>query len=340
MINRPVDSTRERSWHSARIFLVPSFADIPEPYRSRPFRVADAIADGLSHNVLASPRFWTPFSGVRVPSTVQDTLAVRCKAASLVMPRGAAFSHHTAALLCGLPIPDKTSPDRSNGERVETVGAVPAHQPIEAMVEPSAVVPQIDGIDGHSGLDPDDVIDVAGLRVVTPERTFFHLARRLSLDDLVVLGDAIVRHWCSPERLIGRAAGLTRRRGIVRAREALGMISPRVDSPPETRLRLLLIRAGLPFPAVNVDVFDDTGRWLARPDLSYPLLKIAIEYDGDHHRTDKYQWRRDRVRDESLRHAGWVVITLTADDLFRHPVSTVARVQHYYRARSSKLPSC
>ncbi|WP_147375385.1 hypothetical protein [Jiangella rhizosphaerae] len=44
-----------------------------------------------------------------------------------------------------------------------------------------------------------------------------------------------------------------------------------------------------------MNVIDETGAWLARPDLSYPHLKIAIEYDGDHHRTDQRQWRHDKV---------------------------------------------
>lgn len=295
---------------------MPRLAEIPGPFSTGPFRVADAIAAGMSHNVLGGPQFWKPFPGVRVPCTVPDTLAARCHAASLVVPKDAAFSHRTAARLCDLPVPGRADL-------------------VEVMVTSSDVVPQIDGVTGHTGLDPAEVIDVAGLRVVTPERTFFHLAIEVSLDELVVLGDAIVRHWCSADQLIGRAAGLTRRRGIVKARKALTMICPGVDSPPETRIRLLLLRAGLPCPAVNLDVFDDAGGWLARPDLSYPELKIAIEYDGDHHRTGKHQWRRDRARDENLRHAGWIVITLTADDLFNHPDRTVSRVMWHYRARTS-----
>lgn len=191
-----------------------------------------------------------------------------------MLPRqDAAFSHRTAALLCGLPVPHSWLDDQPGDLGADDQG----HADLHVMVQPTAVVPKIDAIVGHTGLDLSDVIELDGLRLVTPARTFHHLAFDLSLDELIILGDAIVRHWCTADALIGRAAGLTRRRGIVRAREALAMISPRVDSPPETRLRLLLIRAGLPCPAVNVDVFDDAGGWLARPDLSYPHLKIAIE---------------------------------------------------------------
>jgi len=294
---------------------MPRKIEIPERFRSGPFRYGDAIRAGLTRSFLNGPTFRAPFPGVRVPCSVPDTLLARCQAASLITPESAAFSHDTAAAICSLPIPSDPA--------------------IHVIVPPGDVVPQIDRVIGHTGLDPDDAIEVNGLLVVTPARSFFHLATTLTSDQLVILGDAIVRHWCSAELLIGRVAGLTRHRGIVRAREALTLIKAGVDSAMESRVRLLIVRAGLPCPIVNLDVFDASGRWIARPDLSYPDLKIAIEYDGDHHRTEKQQWRRDRQRDESLRHAGWIVITLTADDVFLRPQETVRRIAHYYRLRSA-----
>jgi hypothetical protein len=111
-------------------------------------------------------------------------------------------------------------------------------------------------------------------------------------------------------------------------RAALPMLEPRTDSPMETRVRLLIVRAGLPYPRVNVDVFDaHDGSWLARPDFCYPAVKVAIEYDGDHHRTDKYQWRDDILRKEDLEDRGWRVIVLTADDVFVRPHVTIERIR-------------
>ncbi|MBM7820461.1 hypothetical protein JOE63_002938 [Cellulosimicrobium cellulans] len=83
-------------------------------------------------------------------------------------------------------------------------------------------------------------------------------------------------------------------RGIVRCREAIDLVRPGTDSSMETRTRLLLVQAGLPCPQVNVPAHDDGGQFLALPDLSYPELRIAIEYDGDVHRTDPATWRRER----------------------------------------------
>lgn len=302
--------------------------DVPEEFKHKPFRVTDAERAGLSRVFLSGPNFRAPFPGVRVPCHLPDTLSVRCEAASLIVPDDAAFSHRTAASICELPLP--AEPKRQDDTQLPG---------LDVTVPPEVTVPQVGGLTGHTGLDIDDVFTLDGLRLVKPERTFFHLAPTMRLLELVIVGDAIVRNWAPLETLVGRASGLSRHRGIVSARTALRYVKPNVDSAMETRVRMLLISAGLPCPAINVDVFNDSGWWVARPDLSYPHLKIAIEYDGDHHRTEKQQWRRDRARDEGLRHAGWIVITLTAEDVIRHPRRTVERIARYYRERSAAQQS-
>ncbi len=94
----------------------------------------------------------------------------------------------------------------------------------------------------------------------------------------------------------------------------------------ETRLRLLIVHAGLPEPAINRDVIGRHGGWLARPDLSYPDWKIAIEYDGDRHRVDSRQWRRDIARRENLEADGWIVLVITAVDVYQRPAPTLMRI--------------
>ncbi|RIQ16006.1 hypothetical protein DY240_23295, partial [Jiangella rhizosphaerae] len=75
---------------------------IPEPFRSRPFRVRDATLAGVPVDVLDGPRFRRPFHGVRIPSALPDSMVTTCQAARLVLPGEVAFSHETAALLCDL----------------------------------------------------------------------------------------------------------------------------------------------------------------------------------------------------------------------------------------------
>lgn len=95
----------------------------------------------------------------------------------------------------------------------------------------------------------------------------------------------------------------------------------------ETRTRLLLVLAGLPCPEPGLAVNDEFGQWLATPDLQYPRQRIAIEYDGDLHRTNKRKWRRDLGIREELRELGWHLIVLTADDIVRWPERTLQRVR-------------
>lgn len=63
------------------------------------------------------------------------------------------------------------------------------------------------------------------------------------------------------------------------------------------------------------------------PDMTYPEARIAIEYDGDVHRTDPRTWRRDIARKQRLEELGWRVIVVTADDVYLHPARLVTRVR-------------
>ena len=84
--------------------------------------------------------------------------------------------------------------------------------------------------------------------------------------------------------------------------------------------------AGLSGPLVQFDVLDRAGRFVARVDLPYPELRLAIEYDGDHHR-ERGTFRRDVARLDALRLCGWTVLRFTADDVLRHPARVVAQVR-------------
>lgn len=44
-----------------------------------------------------------------------------------------------------------------------------------------------------------------------------------------------------------------------------------VDSPMETRLRMLIVLAGYPEPRVNVIIRHENGDWSTRLDLCHPL---------------------------------------------------------------------
>jgi very-short-patch-repair endonuclease len=68
------------------------------------------------------------------------------------------------------------------------------------------------------------------------------------------------------------------------------------------------------------------GVWIARPDLSYPDLRIAIEYDGRNHEENSDQREQDIARQEAYDRCGWRVIVVTAKRFYRYPAQVVARV--------------
>lgn len=114
----------------------------------------------------------------------------------------------------------------------------------------------------------------------------------------------------------------------------MALVRERVDSPQETRLRLLVVRAAIPEPAVNVAArADDGATWLAVPDLAWHELRIALEYLGDVHRTARGRWRKDVARREVLEDHGWKVLFATADDLTYRRAVLLRRVSDALRQR-------
>lgn len=192
------------------------------------------------------------------------------------------------------------------------------------------------GVIGHSlRIRPDELVDWRGLRFTGPARTWLDLAARLSLVELVAVGDYIV-HWRQPlatlSELTDAVGRYPSRRGLARARDAVPLIRTRSESPRETALRVLIVLAGLPEPECNFNIHDSSGRFLARADLAYPAFRLLLEYQGDHHRTDRAQWRRDIRRVGSVEDHGWQMLQFTDDDL-QDPAALLARVERRLRGR-------
>jgi hypothetical protein len=167
----------------------------------------------------------------------------------------------------------------------------------------------------HRG-DAGRVSVIDGVRVTSPVRTFIDLAAELDDTWLVVIADAMTqRGLLTVDHLRAAVAANAERPGIRRARRAVELVRTGSESPMESMLRLVIVAHGLPEPVVNGPAHDRNHGWLARVDLSYPDHRIAVEYQGDHHRSDIGQWRRDISRTRALQAAGWTVIFATADDI-------------------------
>lgn len=172
------------------------------------------------------------------------------------------------------------------------------------------------GVIARGGLLPDDEIcRKYGMALTTPERTALDLLCWYPVNTAIPAVDALARATrlkiADVELLAERYRG---RRGIRRARSALDLVDAGAESPRETWLRLAIIRAGLPRPQTQVPVYNEYGVLIAEVDMGYEDLKIAFEYEGDHHRTDRRQFTKDIRRYEALAELGWIVIRVTAED--------------------------
>ncbi len=278
---------------------------------SKPFLSQDARSAGLTARQLQNRRFQSVARGVKVPTDTPLDLRTRCAAMGLVLADGVVFSHHTAAKLYGAPI------------AADSQLHVSLVSPIE---------PRIEGVSPHRVLELGPVWQVAGLPVTSPGRTFVDLAARLDLPGLVEVGDGLLRLPSARETFDLALERGTKRRGIRLARLAYPLLNPRSDSAPESRLRLLLTQAGFPPDYVNEPMCEDDGYQWAKPDLGY-LVRLALEYEGAHHRDDPRQWQSDIGRDNRYADHDWHLIKVTAAMLYQRPEQLVAEVARVLRRR-------
>lgn len=186
--------------------------------------------------------------------------------------------------------------------------------------------PRRHNVVGHRlGFLPGEVVVVDGLRVTSPARTWLDLAAFLTPDELIAAGDSIVvghgPDFPAPRVALATVADLGRMvaahpgmRGLRTARVALPEIRVGADSVQETRMRLILCRAGLGEPVLNLVIRDNRGRPAVWPDAAYPEQRVALQYDGAHH-GDPRQYRLDIRRQTVTEGLGWREIRVSHEDL-------------------------
>lgn len=157
---------------------------------------------------------------------------------------------------------------------------------------------------------------IGGMPATTPARTAFDLACRNPLGRAVAAIDALARATrLNPAEIEMIAKRYKGHRNIRRARKALQLVDSGAESPRETWLRLLLVDAGYPRPQTQIPVRDEYGSLVAILDMGWEDIKVGVEYEGDHHRTDRRQFNRDIARVEALAELGWIVVRVTVEDV-------------------------
>ena len=159
-----------------------------------------------------------------------------------------------------------------------------------------------------------------GLRLSSPVQTWVEMCTELGHQDLVIMGDALLRRKrpiATMEQLAHAVLAHRGHRGAASLAAAFARVRPRTDSVRETILRLAIVDFGLPEPTVNLEIRDGRGRFIAWADLAYPEYRVIAEYDGEQHRTDQRQFFRDVDRLDDLAEDRWRVVRFNKSHISR-----------------------
>ncbi|MDV8150016.1 hypothetical protein [Arthrobacter sp. B10-11] len=325
---------------------------LPEGISGRPFVVPEAAEAGVHASRLLGADLHRPSRGIRVPKASRPDLAALARSHT-ELDADTFASLVSAAEILKIPLPPWAEFRPDDGG------------PVTAVVEPvpwgkktgphfrgpgrflhlsrrgGGTLPRRKGVAGHRlRIRDGDLIAIDGLRLTSVARTWVDLGSVLPVDDLVVAGDAIVsahaRHFGPPKRamvplaelraFVGKANGI---HGVRKARIALELLRVGVDSPPESKLRLMLDDAGLPEFTPNCRV-DDVFRRPVWTDLGCERFRTCIEYDGLHHLSPEQQ-ALDAYRDQRVAEVGWRQVKVNRIDMERGPEWVASRVKQALR---------
>ncbi|BBY59727.1 endonuclease domain-containing protein [Mycolicibacterium sarraceniae] len=279
-----------------------------------PFIGSEAIANGVVRSHQLRAHYRAVFPDVYALKGSQLTLHQRARAGWLWSHRHGIVMGLTAAGLHGAKWLDDSLP-------VELVAA-------------NARPPR--GVSTHDlSLQVGERMVLGGLPVTTPLRTAFDIGRRRPTRVAVARMDALLRATgIGVPDISTMAMQHPGARGLRQLESVLALVDAGAQSPRESWLRLTLINAGLPRPQTQVPVQCPDSFTTYYLDMGWEDIMVGVEYDGDHHRTDRWQYAKDNRRREDLERLGWVVIRVLASDTTG---DIVHRVRDAFARRASSL---
>lgn len=280
---------------------------VPAELLTGPFTSRTAAALGVSRHALRGSQWRRLFRNVWIAAHLPLDRSTWLAAARLVLP--------VDAVLCGLSALD------AYGVDVRARDDVTVH----AACSDRAPRPRAGMRLRQMSLTNEEVCRWGSWLVTTPIRTAFDCARWLPLVEAVVVLDALAHAGLIDlAELIRFARARPGVRWVRRVGQAVALADPRSESPMESRLRLLLVRAGLAGLRSQVSVFTSDGGFVGRLDLAFETAKVAVEYDGAWHWKQR---RADDRRRDAIRALGWTVIVVSAEDYYGDPDGVIARVR-------------
>ena len=279
--------------------------NVPIGLRHSPFTLGEARAEGLTLSALKGKTWRRLGSELYCWRMWREDKWTLLSAWQRNLPAGAVFSGRTAAAIHGLDFS-------------------PAN-PVEVTAATSSSLRTLHGLTvRHCDLSDDEVETIRRLSVTTLERTLRDLCVQWSAEEaLIALDMAVHGKLVDSVGLWRNALAAMGRPGAKRLRELARLAEP-AESPMETRLRWLLLHAGLPRPQVQADLHDRQGRFVGRADLYFPMSRLVVEFDGGNHRE---RLVGDDRRQNELVNGGFTVLRFTSADLRNRPEIVVAQVR-------------
>lgn len=292
----------------------------PQPYRPGPlqwrvFRGTEAISNKLlTVHQLRSSAWVRVRHDVYADARLEPDHGLACRATALWLPAGAAIAGPSAAYLSGVEHAATFADD------------VHVITPPNRRVEPQC------GVRVHrTPIRTSELVTVGGVARTDPVRTAWDVANWLDLIPAVTVIDGLLRLGLVDDGGLREACqAKSGQRGSRRAERAFDLADGRAESPPESRLRVRLVLAGLPRPVAQCPVRLPGGVY--HPDLAWPEFQVAIEYDGVWHATPE-QLHRDRRRLNRLVSAGWIVLHATSARVHRELPGLVRETRGALRSR-------
>ncbi len=302
------------------------------------FTTSEAAAAGISRRVLSrlvrrsqmirvqQGVYQQKFSAQGVPERwqmLEAEHAARSRAALLTHPRHA-LSHQSAALVMGLPV--LLHPEAPVHLTALTV------QPRSRRVA--------DRMLHHSDSIINEVVEVDGFRLLTPDRTVADCLRTMRPANGVAIVDQAVRSGATTIREVQLMIGAQRRwRGRPRAAAALALVDPRRETWLESYSFVTLHALGIDLPSPQVEVFDERawfvgrvdGMWIsdgvvAEDDGTGKYLMGLADDDGSSGRAAALRVVAEKTREDDLRCLGLELVRWDTRQIRSQPLEVARRV--------------
>jgi hypothetical protein len=287
--------------------------EIPEALRKGPIHRRDALAHGVSRDVLEGVRFRRLHQGVYCHRDHQPTWEDHVEAARLALPESARTTGFTRIQQLGIDV----------GPRW------PLHFVVEGDLHLT-----LDGVFLHRTVKMPPSCDHA----VSTEAAFVACCADARMIDAIRVGCLLLHREAIGADLLEQMIVEEKwRRGIAETTYVLPFLDGRCRSLPEAELLAYVVSAGLALPDVN-EVVEIAPSIELTPDQWFERYRVAVEYEGSQHQEDRGQYNADIDRYALYRRHG-VAYELITKERLRSPKAAVRQVHRALVERGYEGPA-